>query len=74
MTATLVQLINGEFVQSDAEAWRAECLARFVLDLPTLGERRAFLADFEKRHGAEDTERLKYQMLQQKESARGAKA
>ena len=66
MTAMLVQLINGEFVQSDAESWRDECLARFVLALPILAERRAFLADFEKRHGAEDTERLKYQMLQQR--------
>ena len=66
MPATLVQLINGEIVQSDAEAWRAECLARHVLALPTLAARRDWLADFEKRHGAEDTERLKYQMLQQK--------
>ena len=69
--ATLVQLINGEFVQSDAKEWAAECLARFVLNLPTLAERRAWLADFEKRHGAEDTERLKYQMLQQKGAAGG---
>ena len=66
MTAILVQLINGEFVQSDAKAWRHECLARFVLGLPILAERRAFLADFEKRHGAEETERLKCQMLQQR--------
>ena len=73
MTSTLVQLINGEFVQSDAKEWAAECLARFVLDLPSLAERRAWLADFEKRHGAEETERLKYQMLQQKGAARGGK-
>ena len=66
MTAMLVQLINGEFVQSDAKEWAAECLARFVLDLRTLAERRAWLADFEKRHGAEETERLKCQMLQQR--------
>lgn len=64
---TLVQLINGEWVHSDAEAWRDECLAKYVLALPTLIERRAWLADFEKRHGAGEAERLKYQMLQQKQ-------
>ena len=69
-----VVLIDGSVAQSDSAHFKHECLARFVLDLPTLAERRAFLADFEKRHGAEETERLKYQMLQQKESARGAKA
>lgn len=73
MTSTLVQLINGEFVQSDAKEWAAECLARHVLALPTLAERREWLADFEKRHGAGDTEKLKYQMLQQNGAAGGRK-
>lgn len=68
MTANLVQLINGEFVTSDAAAWRDECLARHVLNLPTLAVRQAWLADYERRHGAAEAESLKYHMLQQKRS------
>ena len=65
-TATYVQLIDGKVVMSDAAKWRDECLARHVLNLPTLAQRQAWLADFEKRHGAADTEALKYRMLQER--------
>ena len=64
MTATLVQLIDGRFVQSDAETWRSECLARHVLALRTLAERRAWLADFERRHGAAEAAHLRDAMQQ----------
>ena len=63
MTATLVELIDGRFVMSDAAEWRDECLARHVLNLPTIAERRAWLADFEKRHGMADAEALKERMM-----------
>lgn len=64
MTATLVQLIDGRMVQSDAEEWRNECLARHVLALPTLDERRAWLADFEHRHGKAEADRLRDKMTE----------
>jgi hypothetical protein len=62
MSATLIQLVSGELVTSDAEEWRAECLARYILDLPTLPERRAFLAKWEERHGRSETQALKDRM------------
>lgn len=64
MTATYVQLIDGQYVTSDAEAWRAECLARHVLALKTRMERQVWLQDFEKRHGKDDTEALKAKMME----------
>ena len=62
MSATYVELVDGRIVTRDAEAWRAECLARHVLNLPTLDERRSWLADFERRHGKEDADRLRETM------------
>lgn len=64
MTGTLVQLIDGRFVHSDAEEWRSETLARHVLALRTLADRRAWLADFERRHGAAETAHLRDAMQQ----------
>jgi hypothetical protein len=57
MTAMFVELVDGRLVTRDAPQWRDECLARYTLSKP-LTERRAWLTDFEKRHGREDTERL----------------
>lgn len=56
-----VELVDGRIVSRDAEEWRTECLARHVLAKP-LPERRAWLADFERMHGAEGAERLKATM------------
>lgn len=67
--ATYVELVNGQIVMRDAEEWRDECLARYVLSLPSLKERRAWLADYEKRHGSEETDRLKANMMAIKEKA-----
>lgn len=57
------RLIDGREVDSASPEWRDECLARYVLSLPSLKERRAWLADFEKRHGKDEAERLKANML-----------
>ena len=66
-----VTLIDGQIVTSDADAWRDECLARHLLRLP-LPERRAWLADFEVKHGAGDTGRLKATMQALHAKARAA--
>lgn len=71
MSATLVTLIDGQIVTSDADAWRDECLARHLLRLP-LPERRAWLADFEVKHGAADAEMLKATMTALHEKGRAA--
>ena len=59
MTATLVELVDGRVVTRDAEDWRDECLARHVLRLPSLDARREWLADFQKRHGEAEADRLR---------------
>lgn len=51
MSAT-VQLADGRHVATDSAEFKVECLARHVLRLRTLDERRAWIADFEKRAGA----------------------
>ncbi len=38
-----VTLIDGTVVDSGSEAWRAECEARAVLDMPTKIKRRDYL-------------------------------
>lgn len=69
MSATLITLIDGQVVASDAEAWRHECLARHALAKP-LDERRAWLADFAKRHGADVAEQLRVTMKALHEQAK----
>jgi len=49
--ATLVELVNGEIVTRDAEEWRAECLARHVLQLPSKAARVEWLLEYGNRHG-----------------------
>ena len=57
-------LLDGRRVADDSAEWRMECLARHVLALRTLAERRAWLADFEQRHGAAETAHLRDAMQQ----------
>ena len=64
MTATLVQLIDGQYVQSDADAWRWETLGRHVLRLETRAIRQEWLADFERIHGKRDADKLREKMMQ----------
>lgn len=42
--------------------FKLECLARAVLDLPTLEARRAWLAAWKAKHGTDSTIRLKDEM------------
>lgn len=57
-------LADGRQVEADSQEWRHECLARHVLSLLTLDERRAWLADFERRRGAQATADLMTSMQQ----------
>lgn len=57
-----VELCDGRRVDSRSADWKQECLARWVLSLKPLAKRQAWLFDFEKRHGPEETERLKANM------------
>lgn len=52
MTASLVQLIDGKFVESDAEAWRLECEARYVALLDSHHEQE-YLRTIETRRSPE---------------------
>lgn len=45
-----------------SEAWRHECEARWILKLPSLDERRAWLASLEKKRGQAHVEQLKRTM------------
>lgn len=56
-------LHTGETVASDSEAWRHETEAKFVLAMPTLDKRRAYLSAVEKRRGTGERERLQNTML-----------
>jgi hypothetical protein len=49
----LVKLIDGTEVDSYSEAWRAETEARAVCMMPTLAERRKFMAVVEQKRGKE---------------------
>ncbi len=69
MSATLIELVDGRMVASDAEEWRIECLARTLLRKP-LAERRAWLADMEHKGGPEATAALRTAMQAIHEKAR----
>jgi cytochrome c556 len=69
MSATLITLVDGQVVASDAEEWRHETLARHVLAKP-LDARREWLSEFEKRHGAHDAEQLRATMKALHEKAK----
>lgn len=59
---TLVELVDGRVVTRDATEWRNECLARHVLELPGVEARREWLADFEQKHGPDETDLLRQNM------------
>jgi len=46
-----VTLHDGRDVDSSSQDWQLECLARYVLALPTREARLAWLADAERRSG-----------------------
>ncbi len=56
--------------ESNSHRW--QCLARYVLDLPNLIERRDFLRRFERNNGTRSTEKLKlYIQVEHEERRRG---
>lgn len=68
--STYIELINGKIVTRDAEEWRDECLARWVLQYGRgdadngLARRRRWLADYEDRHGKAAADKLKAGILE----------
>ena len=56
-------LHDGREVPSDSEEWRAECEARYLLNRPSIDERRALLAAIEKRRGKAAREDLEQRAL-----------
>ena len=52
-------LHDGREVDSYSEEWRHECLARSVVAIRSVEQRREWLAAFEKRHGSEAAEKLR---------------
>lgn len=59
----MVTLHDGREVPSDSEEWRAECEARYLLNRPSIDERRALLAAIEKRRGKQAREELEQRAL-----------
>ena len=55
-------LHDGTEVSSYSEEWRHECEARWILALPSLDERRAWLQSLEKRRGQAHVDQLKATM------------
>ena len=53
------RLIDGTEVSSDAEAWRHQCEADHILNLPTLGTRREWLEKIERRRGKASADQLR---------------
>ncbi len=52
-------LHDGREVDSASPEWRHECLARSVVAIPDIEQRREWLAAFEKRHGTDAAEKLR---------------
>ncbi len=58
IAARVVTLRDGTECAKDSEAWRAECEARHVLNLPSKQRRRAYLDMVEQRRGADSPKAL----------------
>jgi uncharacterized Zn finger protein (UPF0148 family) len=71
-TGPFKTLIDGRVVCHQCEAWRAECEARTVLRMPTLAQRRKFLADVEKHRGEVAANQLKSDIRKLWDAARPA--
>lgn len=52
-------LADGRVVCHRCEDWRAECEARVVINMPTVQERRKFIADVTRARGEAAAEKLK---------------
>jgi len=56
-------LVDGSVVPADSQEWRHECEARAILALPSLQQRRDWLAYIEAKRGRGVRERLERTML-----------
>jgi len=63
MAQRSVTLIDGTVVPSDSPEHRHECEARAILAMPSLQQRRDWLADIEAKRGQGARERLERTML-----------
>lgn len=70
--APLVTLATGEQVPSDSKAWKDECEARHILNLPTKAARLELLDQIEKRRGADAANELRQRVLLLWELSKGA--
>lgn len=66
-----VTLFDGTVVDSASEAWRAECEARHLLKLPSIGERRDYLNTVSRRRGLASRAALESLALALWEARRG---
>jgi hypothetical protein len=58
--ANPVRLVDGREVLSDSAEWRAECEARYILNLPSKLDRQRMLAKIEEKRGDKnDTANIK---------------
>lgn len=62
MPRAMPRLVDGREVDSASEAWRHECEARWILKLPSLQQRREWLASLEPKRGKTEVQRLKQTM------------
>ncbi|WP_443698606.1 DUF7696 family protein [Pseudomonas sp.] len=62
--ATPVTLIDGTVVDCDSEAWRFECEARYILNMPNKPIRIATLENIEKKRGLPSRQALEDKILE----------
>jgi hypothetical protein len=55
---TQKRLFDGRMVDNDSEAWREQCEAQTILDMPTRGARWAYIRGVEARRGETSSMRL----------------
>lgn len=60
---SIVELADGREVLSDSEEWRAECEARYILNLPNKPARHEQLDKIEKRRGAAARQALEARVM-----------
>lgn len=67
-----VTLRDGKVVCSSCPLWRAECEARWVVNLPSLEQRRDYIAGVRKERGKRAAEELKAEVAAEWERKKAA--
>lgn len=62
--APMVTLIDGTETPSDSEAWRFECEARHILNLPNKEMRQSMLAKIGERRGVDAKVKLETKIIE----------